>query len=198
MLSGHNEYLNGPLDICSTRNHCVHFNAHLSHTYNRYCPLYICIFQFKRHGWESNLFQCFLGLVLFTWGLSVLVGGIWWKTVLTTMDRPVVFYPIGSPNSIIFIIYWWTIGVDCDWIFDWNSYIKAMTNLPAKTMCCCITELFEQLWVLYWTLINELLIILRIDSCSFASFWYREPAEMIRNIKKLSCEKLFQEIKGIK
>jgi hypothetical protein len=129
---------------------------------------------------------------------SILIGGIWWKTVLTTTDHPVVFSPIESPNSIIFITYWWTIDVDCDWIFDCNSYIKAMTNLPAKTMCCCITEIFEQLWILYWTLINELLIILRIESCSFASFWYREPDEMIRKIKQLSCEKLFQEIKGIK
>jgi hypothetical protein len=111
-------------------------------------------------------------IILFFWSFhlrtlsseSILIGGIWWKRVLTTMDRPVIFSPIGSPNSIIFIIYWWTIDVDCDWIFDWNSYIKAMTNLPAKTMCCCITELFEQLWVLYWTLINELLIILRSPS----------------------------------
>ena len=170
--------------ICSTRNHYVYCNAHLSHPYNRYCSLYICIFQFSRHGWESNLFQCFLGLVLFTWGLNVLVDGIWWKIDLTTMDRPVVFYPIGSPNSIVFIIYCWTIDVDCDWTFYCNSYIKAITNIPAKTMCCCITEIFEQLWVFYWTLINELLIILRIDSCSFASFWYRKPDEMIRKTKK--------------
>jgi hypothetical protein len=32
----------------------------------------------------------------------------------------------------------------------------------------------------------------------FCKLWYREPDEMIRKIQKLSCEKLFQEIKGIK
>jgi hypothetical protein len=122
--------------------------------------LVICRVFFLKFVWQWSYFQNTFS------SESILIGGIWWKRVLTTMDRPVVFSTIGSPNSIIFIIYWWTIDVDCDWIF----FIKAMTNLPAKTLCCCITEIFEQLWVFYWTLINELLIILRIDSCSFASF----------------------------
>jgi hypothetical protein len=120
---------------------------------------------------------------------SILIGRIWWKTVLTTMDRPVVFSPIGSPNSIIFIIYWWAIDVDCDWMFDCNSYIKAMTNLPAKTMCCCITEIFEQLWVFYWTFYPEpwffsILICLRVHK--YGSMLWLEDGNLYLRVRKMS------------
>jgi hypothetical protein len=56
------------------------------------------------------------------------------------MDCPVVFSPIGSPNSIIFIIYWWTIDVDCDWIFYITQgvmyYIQPYVKLVNDTDVC--------------------------------------------------------------